>query len=409
MTDISREVDNLAARPEVARLLSEWADISASVIDEAQTIQAVPAPTFDEGERAAYILQRFRAVGLLDVHRDEAGSVYGRTAGSDPSRPAVMVSAHLDTVFSRQTVQDVRLISQAGRLAGPGIGDNSLGLAVLIHLADRFRQPPLEMPADIWWVATVGEEGLGDLKGMRRAVETLGACRSGGRLGAVLILEGIGLGRVYRAGLGVRRLRVDVSGPGGHSWHNADHPSAIHLLVELGAALVDGARLPDKPRSSFNIGLIEGGTSINTRAASASLSIDLRSEDRAALTKLENRVRGIIEQEKLPGELSVSITVVGDRPSASLSADHGLVKAAVYILERLGLPTPEAEMGSTDANIPLANQIPAVCIGITTGRNAHTVGEFIDLSPIPTGMQQASLLLLMAVNHSDEWQEWIAG
>ncbi|MBN1123196.1 MAG: M20/M25/M40 family metallo-hydrolase [Anaerolineae bacterium] len=409
MINIPRELDSLTARPGVARFLSEWGNLSANVIGEVKTIQAIPSPTFDEGERAAYILQRFQAVRLLDVHQDEVGNVYGRMAGSDPSRPAVMVSAHLDTVFSRQTVQDVRLISQTERLVGPGIGDNSLGLAALIHLADRFRHPPFELPSDIWWVATVGEEGLGDLKGMRRAVETLGVYRSGGRLGVVLVMEGIGLGRVYRAGLGVRRLRVDITGPGGHSWINADCPSAIHRIVELGAALVNGVQLPDKPRSSFNIGLIEGGTSINTRAALASLSIDLRSEDRATLTKLENRVREIINQENPPGELSVSISVVGDRPSASLSADHGLVRAAVGVLEHLGMPTPEPEMGSTDANIPLANQLPAVCIGITTGRNAHTIEEYIDLPPIATGLQQVSLLLLLAANHCNDWQEWIAG
>jgi tripeptide aminopeptidase len=409
MTNISRELDNLIARPDVARLLSRWGSLSASVIDEAKTIQAIPAPTFDEGERAAYILRRFRAVGLLDAHLDEAGNVLGRTPGSDPARPAVMISAHLDTVFSRQTVQNVRLQSQPGRLIGPGIGDNSLWLAALIHLADQLHRRKIETPSDIWWVATVGEEGLGNLKGMRQAVETLGVYQSGGRLGVTLVLEGIGLGRVYRAGLGVRRLRVDIDGPGGHSWHNADRPSAIHQLLKIGAALVDTVQLPVEARSSFNVGLIEGGTSINSRAANASLWIDLRSEDRAALSALENQVRGIIDRVESPENLSTAIGVVGDRPSASLSADHDLVRAAVNILERLGLPAPEPETGSTDANIPLASRIPTVCIGITSGRNAHTIEEYLDLSPVAAGMQQASLLLILAVDHSDRWQAWIGG
>ncbi len=409
MTSISKKLDNLTARTDVARLLSRWGSLSASVIDEAKTIQAIPAPTFDEGERAAYVLQRFQAVGLLDAHLDEAGNVLGRTAGSDRSRPAVMISAHLDTVFSRQTVQKVGLHSQPGRLIGPGIGDNSLGLAALIHLADQFRGKKIETPSDIWWVATVGEEGLGNLKGMRQAVETLGAYQSGGRLGVAIILEGIGLGRIYRAGLGVRRLRVDITGQGGHSWHNADRPSAIHQLLKIGAALVDTVQLPVEARSSFNIGLIEGGTTINTRAANASLSIDLRSEDRVVLSALENQVREIINRVESPDGLSAAIDVIGDRPSASLSTEHELIRAAVCILKRLSFPAPDPEMGSTDANIPLANRIPTICAGITTGRNAHTLEEYIDLPPVATGMQQASLLLLLAVNHCDEWQAWIGG
>jgi acetylornithine deacetylase/succinyl-diaminopimelate desuccinylase-like protein len=398
MQNLIRE---MAVRPPVIRLLNAWNTLAEELLNEALAIQAIPAPTFEEHVRAEYVRSRMNELGMQDIEQDEVGNVYARTPGSDPARPAVLVSAHLDTIFPAGSDLTTYHDQEGGKIYGPGLGDNSLGVTALIALAGQLRLYGIVPLADIWWVATVCEEGLGDLQGMRHAFMRLKE-----RCGIAIILEGIGLGRIYNAGLGVRRLRIMVKGPGGHSWLHAERPSAIHHLLRLGSALVDEIRPPTDPRSSFNIGLIEGGTSINTRAPEASLSIDLRSVSAAVLATLETRINDITARfSRMPG-LEVTTQVIGSRPSAALSPAHPLVRASQAILEHVGYPTPALETGSTDANIPLAGGMPAVCIGLTTGGNAHSTGEFIDTAPLPVGMRQLTLLTLLAAEHSVEWSRW---
>jgi tripeptide aminopeptidase len=394
-------IQALAARPAENALLTAWPTLQAGVLAEALTIQAIPAPTVNEHARARYVEARFKEIGLEDVALDDVGNVYGRTEGSGSGGPALMISAHLDTVFPADTDLGTHRDAEGGHIYGPGLGDNSLGLAAMLAMAGQLAGRGIIPAADIWWVATVGEEGLGDLRGMRRAFERLGS-----RTGAALILEGIGLGRIYHAGLGVRRLRVTARGPGGHSWLNADRPSAIHHLLKLGAALVDEITPSEKPRSAFNIGLIGGGTSINTRAPEASLSMDLRSEEAAALAALESQVAAIVGRFAGADGLEVQTEVIGDRPSATLPVEHPLVRAAQAILHHLEHKPIHTEIGSTDANIPLASGVPAVCIGVTTGGNAHTAREFIDTGPLATGMCQLTLLALLAVERIEAWSRW---
>src|SRR5690606_20493306 len=223
-----------------------------------------------------------------------------------------------------------------------------------------------------------------------------------------IIVEGIGLGWIYNAGLGVRRLQIAVEGPGGHSWLHPAPPSAIHHLLKLGAALVDGIVPPESPRSSFNIGLLDGGTSINTRAPRASLSIDIRSVDRDTLQALEARVRDVASSFRGSSEIAVSVTVIGDRPTAELPPEHPLVRTAHEVQIYLGGPAPNLSTGSTDANIPLAEGIPSVCVRITTGGGPHTSGEYIDTAPVSLGMQQLTLLALVAAENTRTWQTWQA-
>ena len=394
-------IRGLATQPPIARLLNAWATLTEELLHEALTIQAIPAPTFEELARAEYVRSRMSGLGMQDVEQDEVGNVYARTPGIDPARPAVLVSAHLDTIFPADSDLTTFHAKEEERIYGPGLGDNSLGVAALIMLAGQLRRQEISPAADIWWVATVCEEGLGDLQGMRHAFQRLRE-----RCGVAIILEGIGLGRIYNAGLGVRRLRITVKGPGGHSWLHAERPSAIHHLLRLGSALVDEIRPPANPRSSFNIGLIEGGTSINTRAPEASLSIDLRSVSAATLAALESQINETVGRfSRTPG-LDISSQVIGDRPSAALSPAHPLVQASQAVLEYAGYPTSALETGSTDANIPLAGGMPAVCIGLTTGGNAHSTGEFIDTAPLTAGMRQLTLLTLLAAEHSAEWRRW---
>lgn len=397
-----KQIEAVAGRSPVSDLLAHWQRHRDDVVQRALGLQAIPAPTFEEQARGEAVVTQFKEIGLADVEQDAIGNVYARTPGEHADRPALLISAHLDTVFPRDTDLATRFDAD-GRVYGAGIGDNSLGAAALVSLADVFQRYEVRPPCDIWWVATVGEEGLGDLRGIRRAVERLGD-----KIGACIIVEGIGLGWIYNAGLGVRRLQIAVEGPGGHSWLHPAPPSAIHHLLKLGAALVDGIVPPESPRSSFNIGLVEGGTSINTRAPRASLSIDIRSVDRDTLQALEARVRDVASSFRGSSEIAVSVTVIGDRPTAELPPEHPLVRAAQEVLIYLGGPAPNLSTGSTDANIPLAEGIPSVCVGITTGGGPHTSGEYIDTAPVSLGMQQLTLLALVAAENTRTWQTWQA-
>ncbi len=389
---------SLTTTPETLDLLAYWSQHSSQIVDDALALQSIPAPTFDESARGGAMLERFESLNLADVHRDDVGNVYGRTPGASADRPALLVSAHLDTVFPADTDLTPRREAGSGRIYGPGLGDNSLGLASLLGLARQLSGvAPLPL-VDIWWVCTVGEEGLGNLRGMRSVVRRLG-----GRLGAGLVLEGIGLGWIYHVGLGVRRLRITVRGPGGHSWLHPAPPSAVHALLTLGARLVEGVEPPAEPRSAFNIGTIEGGISVNTRAASASMNVDLRSVDGETLARLEGELREIVHRfEPEPG-LTISIDVTGDRPSAALPADHPLVAAAQAALWAVGWEDVTLSTGSTDANVLLANGIPTVCVGITTGGAPHTLNEYINLEPIEIGMKQIALLAKLAAAGVDTW------
>lgn len=396
-------IDDLAVRPVVRQMLAAWPSRGADVIDEAIALQQIPAPTFDEAARAYYVRDRFKALTLADIEIDTLYNVYARTPGSDPAAPAVVVSAHLDTVFPADTDLTISRDIAAGRISGPGLGDNSMGVAAMLALAEALRDADYQPASDIYWVATVGEEGNGDLRGMRGAVRKLK-----GRAGQIVVLEGIGVSRVYNAGLGVRRLEVTVTGPGGHSWLHAERPSAIHHLLQIGAELVETVALSQVPRATLNVGLISGGRSINTRAPDARMSIDLRSEDAATLSDLERAVRQVIQRYAHAPGLNVTTRVIGDRPSAHLDDNHPLVQAALTTLRYLGFEHVMPESGSTDANIPLALGIPSVCVGITTGGNAHSIDEYIDVGAVYVGMTQLTLLTLMAADHARDWANWNA-
>lgn len=400
---MQRELQHITTDPGIQALLGQWQIRATQVLQDALVIQAVAAPTFYEEPRARFVEERMRAIGLEDVHRDAVGNVYGRSRGGDPLSPAVLVSAHLDTVFPADTDLTTRVDTDHGRIYGPGLGDNSLSVAAMLALAKRVQAENVALPADIWWVATVGEEGLGDLRGMREAVRELGD-----EVGVAVVLEGVGLGWIYHAGLRVRRLRIAVSGPGGHAWVQPAAPSAIHHLLRLGAAALEAVKLPDNPRSSFNIGLIEGGTSINTRAPHASFSVDLRSVDAAALEAQEKALRRVLAGVPTPAELAVSIDVIGDRPSGRLDVRHPLVIAAQSVLRKLDFHEPTLSTGSTDANALLAAGIPTVCIGLTTGGGVHTSGEYIETKPVAAGLQQMTLLVILAAHNASAWQRWDA-
>lgn len=357
------------------------------LIELSIAIQQIAAPTGAEAERAAWVAEYLRTLGYA-AEIDDLHNVYARAPGVK-AKPALIVSAHTDTVFPANVDLTIHREEKSHRIFGPGLGDNSLGVAALLWLAEAVQAmaPP---PVDIWFVANVGEEGNGDLRGMRAACDRL-LSADPAAVGAAIVIEGMGLSRVVHRALASRRYRLDVTAPGGHSWSDFGMASAIHVLAQL-AADITHLRPPQQPRTTFNIGIIEGGTSVNTIAQHASLELDLRSEEPAALETLVHQVHSIIARYQTvrwqQAGVSVTSTLIGDRPGGAIADDHPLVHAAIASLQAVRVkPQLTMRISSTDANIPLSRGIPAVCVGVTEGGNAHRTDEWIATPPIASGLR----------------------
>ncbi len=347
------------------------------LLELAIQIQQIPGPTFEEKARAAFVQQAFSREGLQDVATDAAGNVYARLPGQGAA-PPLIVSAHLDTVFPASTA--LTCSRDGGRLQGPGIGDNSLGVAALVGLTWALHADDAALPGDIWLAANVGEEGLGNLRGMLGVVDRFGAGVTG-----YLVIEGTALAHIYHRAIAVQRYRVTVRTAGGHSWSDYGQPSAIHELARI-VTQMTSLPLPASPRSSLNVGLISGGTGVNVLAPEAKLELDVRSESPEALDALFQRVREIVDSANREG-VSSTMEQIGKRPAGQISADHPLVQLAEQCLAEQGLKATFTS-GSTDANIPLSRGYPSLVLGVTTGGGAHTVQEFVDIPPIEKGMAQ---------------------
>lgn len=352
-------------------------ETASRVIELAVAIQQIPAPTFEEARRAEFVRALFQQEALQDVSQDAVGNVYARLSGQGTARPLV-VSAHLDTVFPRDTKLEVR--REAGRIYAPGLGDNALGVAALFGLVWQLRARGTSLPGDVWLVANVCEEGLGDLRGMRAVVERFGA-----DVMAYLVIEGLSLGFIQHCGLGVRRYRIEAYTRGGHSWSDYGQPSAIHELAGLVTRLT-AIPLPEQPRTTLNVGRIGGGASVNVIAADAWLELDLRSESSPALESLAGQVETLVEAANKPG-VRLEARVIGQRPPGELSPAHPLVRLAQDCLQQQGLE-PKLTIGSTDANIPLSRGLPALVLGVTHGGGAHTLEEFIETKTVTKGLEQ---------------------
>ena len=353
-------------------------EILNDVIEQACAVQQIPAPTFSEERRADYVEKQFVQIGL-QPERDAVGNILARIPGGK-KRPLIL-SAHLDTVHPGKKNLDIH--RNAERITGPGIGDNSISVAVLLGVAKLLHGE--DLPGDLWLVANVAEEGLGNLIGMEAVVN-----RFADQPAAYIVLEGMGLGLIYHRGLGVNRYRIVVETPGGHSWGDYGMPSAIHELAQL-ITRITRFNLPKRPRTTLNVGVIEGGTTVNTIADQAWMELDLRSEDERMLKKLVGQVKQRVHTFDRPGVL-VTMQEIGNRPAGEIPPTHPLVQAAQQCLAKEGI-TPTLEIGSTDANMPLSRGYPAICIGLTRGSNAHTNDEYILLEPLETGIRQLICLL----------------
>ena len=383
--------------PRIARIL-EFLRVGASAATEEQIrITEIPAPPFQESVRAAYMKKILAATGLR-VEMDDTGNVIGEWPGT--TSDIVMLTAHMDTVFPAGT--DVHVKREGGRLLAPGISDNGTGLAALVALSKAFHEAKIKTHCTILFVADVGEEGEGNLRGMRALAESYKK-----RLKYVLALDGSATEYVTTAALASRRVEITITGPGGHSWSDFGAPNPIHALGR-GIARFVTARVPESPRTSFNIGEIEGGTSVNSIPANAHMKVDLRSESESELSALEVLLRdavkaGVDEEMSAARErgmtggsnlLNLKINVLGVRPAGELPENSPLLAALLAADNQLGNRS-RRERSSTDANIPLSMGIQAISLG-AGGRSggAHTLDEWFDPAGRELGLQRVALTVL---------------
>jgi acetylornithine deacetylase/succinyl-diaminopimelate desuccinylase-like protein len=362
-------------------------------------IVRIPAPPFGESARAAWFLDRFHQLGLTNIHLDDIGNVLAELAPETSSNdtPCVLLSAHLDTVFPANTPIEPIEEKDSRRIHAPGICDNAAGLTGLLAIAAALRHARITPPIPLLFAANVGEEGEGDLRGMRHLFER-GPYRT--RIAAAIALEGSGSSAVVTRALGSLRFRATISGPGGHSWADAGTLNPIlllsHALTEIAAL-----QLPTDPLTTINVGLVSGGTSINSIPESATALLDIRSTDATQLVNTATAVHQIFDEITTPSTTQkttnpppgLHIEAIGNRPAAALPDDSPLLHTLRAVDRHLTIRT-EPRLGSTDANIPLSRGIPAIAIGTGgTGGGIHTQQEWYD----PTGREIALRRILLTV------------
>ncbi|GAB3828648.1 M20/M25/M40 family metallo-hydrolase [Dactylosporangium cerinum] len=346
----------------------------ARVVARTEELTVIPAPTGEEQARAAVVGAWWRGDGLAEVHTDAVGNLWGRVR--EGTGPAIVLGAHLDTVFGADMDHATR--RDGTRLCGLGVGDNTVAVAALAELAVLL---PASTRRPVWVVATVGEEGLGNLAGATEALH-----RPPVPVGAFIAVEGNYLDKIATRGVGSARCRITVSGPGGHAWERADAPSAVHGAIVLAAEAL--RRLPPMPDTSVNIGRIGGGEAINARARECWFDVDLRAVRPETLAAREAALHDAIEAWRSGPEsagLEVTVADLGRRPAGEIPSDAPLVRAASAALRQAGRPV-RLVAASTDANAAYAAGVPALAIGVTTGEGEHTEEEWIDLADLPAGL-----------------------
>jgi tripeptide aminopeptidase len=362
--------------------------------DQQVRLTEIPAPPFQEGQRAA-ALKALLASSGLQVQIDKTGNVVGELPGTN-AKEIIMLGAHLDTVFPPGT--DVKVHREADRMSAPGISDNGTGLAALVAIARAIHEAKIKPCRTILFVADVGEEGEGNLRGMRALVDTY---RS--RLKAAIILDGSGTDHVTTKALASRRLEVLITGPGGHSWSDFGMPNPISALVR-GSVRFINTRVPASPRTTFNLGQVEGGTSVNSVPHEARLKVDIRSESDEELARLESALReciaaGVRDEMESPrdrskGKLEWKVDLLGSRPGGELASNSQLLAALRAADQYVGNQS-RIERSSTDANIPLAAGIDAISIGAGgNGGGAHSLQEWYEPAGREMGLKRAILTLL---------------
>ena len=385
----------------IAALRKRLRGLDDVVVADMLSVVSIAAPPFGEAVRGEHVAGVFRSLGYR-VSIDEIGNVIARTDEAADLAP-IIVAAHLDTVFPAETAIEVRRTN--GRIYAPGIADNSRGLAAMISIARVLKEHPVKTLHPIVFVATVGEEGVGDLRGVKHLFRAGSELRNAA---GFISLDGTGRRRIVYRAIGSRRLRITITGAGGHSWADYGIANPVHALG-LAIGGMDQIDVPRQPRSALTVGRVAGGTSVNAVPEEAWCEVDLRSEAANVLSELEAGVRRTIEaavdhvnarRKRGTASLKVDIRVIGDRPSGETAVTAALVRAARAATRAFG-ETPELVASSTDANLPIALGIPAIAIGAGgESGGTHTTDEWYSNEGGPEGLERALLIVLEAARVS---------
>lgn len=381
-----------------------WFRTHARELEDSQLqLTAIAAPPWGEAARGEWLAARFTELTLSHVHRDEIGNVFGIRPGTDPKAPYIALSAHIDTVFPEGTPIEVR--RDAGKLYGPGMSDNSSGIIALLAIAGAVRATELTNTAPILFIGDVGEEGEGDLRGMRYIYQQP---RWSATIASLIVLDGAGTDTIIAEGLGSRRYEVTVRGAGGHSWSDF---GAANPIIAL-ARMIDRftrTPVPTSPKTTYNIGIIRGGTSVNSIPESATMRVDTRSASVEELDRLERALHEAIDHvipeitsRKKQELLTAEVRVIGNRPAADLPVESQLLKTIRAVDAQLN-NAARIQRASTDANIPLSLGREAIAIGAGgSGGGAHTIHEWYDPAGRDLGLKRILLLTLALAGVSGE-------
>lgn len=358
------------------------------VIEETVRIAEIPAPTFHERPRAQYVYERLAAIsGWSHLEIDRLANVVAVRRGT-AGRARLLLCAHLDTVFLDAATPVVR---SRGRLTGRGVGDNSLGVAAMLGVAEAMQATAVRDVGDLIFAANVGEEGRGDLRGARRVVQDYAR-----DFDAMIAIEGHMLDRVQTQAVASLRYEVSVETEGGHSWSAYGRSNAIALLARAVVALEPLMPDPEAtPKTTMNVGVIRGGRSVNTIAPDAAFELDIRSVEQAKVDALFREARAAMRRA-VGDETAIRFKRIGARPGGEMPADSALVQAVLGARAGLGLPAPELYAGSTDANAAIGAGFPTTCIGVTTGGEMHTPREWISTGPIRRGVPYVGRAIVAA-------------
>ena len=400
-TTLPQEIARLADLPEVRRALAWFHSQEAQLANWQLELARIPAPPFGETARGEWLKTRFEKTGLKDVQTDEVGNVFGVLHGLDAEY--VALSAHIDTVFPAGTPLNIH--QRGNRLYGPGVSDNGAGVAAMLAIAGALQCTGISPSAPIVFIGNVGEEGEGDLRGMRHIFSTR---RWRDSIHYSLVLDGAGSDTIVAEALGSRRFEVIVRGPGGHSWSDFGAPNPI-LVLARALNVFAQTPVPGTPKTTFNVGVIRGGTSVNSIPESASMRVDIRSTSMAEMERLEDSLRQALElaiQEETQASqrhnrssgrssgLNHEIVPIGSRPAGELNPDAHILKVVRAVDAHLG-NVAQIQRASTDANIPMSLGKEAVAIGGGgVGGGAHTLQEWFDINGRELGLKRILLTVL---------------
>ena len=398
---IRQEIADIAAIQQVQTAMEWFAEQRSQLNERQMELAGIPAPPFGEAPRAEWLAAKLKELGLDDVGIDEIGNVTGVRRGA--SDETVAVSAHIDTVFPAGTALNPR--SQARKLHGPGISDNAAGVTALLAIAAAFQRFSLPHSSTLLFIGNVGEEGEGDLRGMRHI---FAESKWKDKIAASVVIDGAGTDTIIADALGSRRFEVTLRGPGGHSWTDFGAPNPIVALARA-IQLFSETRVPSSPKTSFNVGVIAGGTSVNSIPESASMRVDIRSSSTFEIERLELELRQAVKRAlseeqsraEVSGnhhyedkELDAVIKTIGNRPAGELDRKSRILQIARAVDAHLGIAA-QIQRASTDANIPISLGREAIAIGAGGhGGGAHTLQEWFDPKDRESGLQRILLLVL---------------